>query len=873
MSNQAIIVRPLPPADPKKPGTPGYPSFEVLLGGDFREYLVASGPAIVLGVYSLTAEEAAANAGPTGVLIGTVKGNLDLLKKFPGHYEIKVDNAKAERPPANAKTPQFGLVFAQSGAKADPSLFGLPNNLARHSPQPESFQAQDHTWYIQLRADALRLASPVFPVSWNRFVVPARFDDAPSCSYDWHAANSVHFYTDGSSDHAGSAGAFHDIRAAIDHAKHFVFIADWSFHPTAILHPAGNTLHDTIGGLLLKKAAAGVLVAIHSWEPQAPISDEPNTYAWDILKKMAAELKSPKAALANIVWRTSYRNVRLWSHHQKFVVTDCARDGRRDVCLFFGGLDLTKGRFDWPGHPILPDPAAPAETASLREALKEAPAGPAWVMKYMVDKRTFDNWYSAEFNGGGATQGNLPDADIYPRQPWHDIHARLDGPAAWDVARSFLKRWLLDREVYGKNGNDTGDNSRAWKTFLDDLMDRGKFIQQWETRNNPGPWSAQVLHSLSRYHAAAPRVNAKWHPKREEFKWSTLPAAGGNADFERSIQNSYLRAIGRAERFIHIENQYFIGSGRRWPNPLASIANDIPFALVDRIIKKHAAKQPFHVYVVLPMMPEGAPGDGAYRGIRHLEWNTIAWMVGAMRAAGIKDWTEYLSFYFQAKSMGATGGKLTWPAAGSKDPVATQRLTLTRQNRRYMIYVHSKLLIVDDRVVILGSANINERSMAGDRDTEICLSLWPSSGAHAKACEDTVRAQLRYPLLHEYLGGAALPNSDKPESPEYRNALAALARQNYLDIRAGIACNGHLAAFPFEVNVLTPQPVVAAWAAQRPTAAEAIANPDALRAFEEHNRLLDSLASEAGSADALGWSWAGVIGFPFSTDTARLILE
>jgi len=38
-----------------------------------------------------------------------------------------------------------------------------------------------------------------------------------------------------------------------------------------------------------------------------------------------------------------------------------------------------------------------------------------------------------------------------------------------------------------------------------------------------------------------------------------------------------------------------------------------------------------------------------------------------------------------------------------------------------MIYVHDKLLIVDDRVLIFGSANVNDRSMLGDRDTEIAI--------------------------------------------------------------------------------------------------------------------------------------------------------
>ena len=38
-----------------------------------------------------------------------------------------------------------------------------------------------------------------------------------------------------------------------------------------------------------------------------------------------------------------------------------------------------------------------------------------------------------------------------------------------------------------------------------------------------------------------------------------------------------------------------------------------------------------------------------------------------------------------------------------------------------IIYIHSKLMIVDDNVVIMGSANINDRSMLGCRDSEIAV--------------------------------------------------------------------------------------------------------------------------------------------------------
>lgn len=37
------------------------------------------------------------------------------------------------------------------------------------------------------------------------------------------------------------------------------------------------------------------------------------------------------------------------------------------------------------------------------------------------------------------------------------------------------------------------------------------------------------------------------------------------------------------------------------------------------------------------------------------------------------------------------------------------------------LYIHSKLLIVDDRRVLIGSANINDRSQMGTNDSEIAI--------------------------------------------------------------------------------------------------------------------------------------------------------
>ena len=38
-----------------------------------------------------------------------------------------------------------------------------------------------------------------------------------------------------------------------------------------------------------------------------------------------------------------------------------------------------------------------------------------------------------------------------------------------------------------------------------------------------------------------------------------------------------------------------------------------------------------------------------------------------------------------------------------------------------LIYIHSKLIIVDDHYALLGSANINDRSMLGNRDSELAM--------------------------------------------------------------------------------------------------------------------------------------------------------
>lgn len=666
-------------------------------------------------------------------------------------------------------TPRFTLVPDQPPAPAPAATAGRsPVLVAFRLPAPAGGGAEatyvleitgDHVdveegewWELQVQSDSLGVVSPVVPIARIR-----RQLDTRRATYDWHDGHTTRFYHDGSTDEAGSAGAFKDVLDAIAAARHFVFIADWSFQP--MFPPThGTGMASTIGRTLIAKARANVLVAIHTWDhTNAGAPDPQNDDGDDVLDEQAGGRRPSK-----LLWRASSHDQTTMSHHQKYVLLDCEGEGgRRELKAFFGGLDLTQGRFDWGEHPILPtDPRC----AKFRRSLT-------------LDGETYDDWYNAEFGG----DPNLP------RQPWHDIHGMIQGPAAWDFVREFVGRWNVDPAYPDAQGDDGSDDIRAVHDVFTSLFDATRFVQQWEPHR--GPWAAQVCRSMFRSHWAERQATTT--PARRgthrEFQWRVR---GG---FERSIQSAYRQAIDQAEKFIYIETQYLIGSGRHWGRD--SIANTLPERIVTRIGQRIADDLPFHAYVVMPMFPEGVPTSMAAVAQRSFEWKTMEYMARAVRTAAHargKDWRDYLSFCFLAN----------WNTV----PAGTRRTTGTRaervrDNKRYMIYVHSKLMIVDDRYVIFGSANLNERSLAGDRDLEICGAMWPSQGREDD-CVAQVRS-FRESLWGEHFGGGGLPASwQEPQSPACVAGVRAKGRSNYVHLRELVRgpTDGALCIWPFHVD-------------------------------------------------------------------------
>ena len=74
-----------------------------------------------------------------------------------------------------------------------------------------------------------------------------------------------------------------------------------------------------------------------------------------------------------------------------------------------------------------------------------------------------------------------------------------------------------------------------------------------------------------------------------------------------------------------------------------------------------------------------------------------------------------------------------------------------------LIYIHSKLMIVDDNTVILGSANINDRSMLGKRDSELAIICRDRKREKIHLNDHVLEpgpfaSSLRHTLFREHLG-------------------------------------------------------------------------------------------------------------------------
>jgi phosphatidylserine/phosphatidylglycerophosphate/cardiolipin synthase-like enzyme len=194
-----------------------------------------------------------------------------------------------------------------------------------------------------------------------------------------------------------------------------------------------------------------------------------------------------------------------------------------------------------------------------------------------------------------------------------------------------------------------------------------------------------------------PQDESPWPEKLDpEFTDVEIGIARTRAEYRgapevEEIEALFVEHIARARRFIYAESQYF--ASRR---------------IAEAIALRVAEPDPPEIVLINPLSAEGWLEQAAMGGAR----------VRLLHAIAERDHRRRFRIYV--------------PFASGGSP----------------IYVHAKLMIVDDEIVRIGSANMNNRSMGLDTECDVFIDAARPGNGHAV---EPIR-RLRLGLLAEHCG-------------------------------------------------------------------------------------------------------------------------
>ena len=364
---------------------------------------------------------------------------------------------------------------------------------------------------------------------------------------------------------------------------------------------------------------------------------------------------------------------------------------------FVGGVDLCFGRWDSPQHSLTDDKATGFEP---NDSPKDAEHCQMWAGKDYSNPRIQD-FYAL----------NKPYEEMYdrfqvPRMPWHDISMQVVGQPARDLTRHFVQRWNY-------------------------ILRQRKPTRPTPFLLPPPDFNAADLEALGLNGTCEVQI------LRSAGPWSL-----GTPDrTEHSIMNAYAKLIEESEHFVYIENQFFISSCETETTTIHNIIGD---ALVARIVRAAKDNEAWRACLVIPLIPGfqntvEEEGGTSVRLIMQYQYSSMcrgeSSIFGRLRAQGIEP-EDYIQFYALRQ----------WGKIGPQKMLVTEQL-----------YIHAKIMIVDDRTAIIGSANINERSMLGNRDSECAAIVKDADTVWSHMNGEPYRVgrfahTLRMRLMREHLG-------------------------------------------------------------------------------------------------------------------------
>ncbi|RCV46856.1 hypothetical protein SETIT_9G564600v2 [Setaria italica] len=563
-----------------------------------------------------------------------------------------------------------------------------------------------------------------------------------------------------------------DVYDAISQARRLIYITGWSvFHTIHLVRDGTGGM--PLGDLLRRKSQEGVRVLLLVWDDPTSRSvlgikmegymgtrdEETRRFFKHSSVKI---LLCPRSAGKRHSWVKQQETGTIFTHHQKTVIVDAdAGNHTRKIVAFVGGLDLCGGRYDTPRHTLF---------HTLQTFHKE-------------------DYYNPNFAVEDARG---------PREPWHDLHSKIDGPAAYDVLKNFEERWLKASKRSGaKKLSKSRNDTLLWIEKIPDIAAIDDEV--YSNDNDPERWDVQIFRSID-------SNSVKGFPKDPREATSKNLVCGKNVLIDMSVHTAYVNAIRGAQHFIYIENQYFLGSSFNWGSHKDVGANNlIPIEIALKIANKIYANERFSAYIIIPMWPEGNPTGTPTQRILYWQKKTMQMMYEiiykALKEVGLDGKYEpqdYLNFF----CLGNREAEDT--SCSSNGPFsASNPQDQARKNRRFMIYVHSKGMIVDDEYVIIGSANINQRSMEGTRDTEIAMGAYQPQHTWANTLS-APRGQIfgyRMSLWAEHIG-AIEESFTRPESLECMRQVRHIGQQNWEQFVSShvTKMRGHLLKYPVSVD-------------------------------------------------------------------------
>uniref|UniRef100_A0A8D3BR33 Phospholipase n=1 Tax=Scophthalmus maximus TaxID=52904 RepID=A0A8D3BR33_SCOMX len=514
-----------------------------------------------------------------------------------------------------------------------------------------------------------------------------------------------------------------DVADALEEAKEEIFITDWWLSPEIFLkRPVVEGNRWRLDCILRRKAQQGVRIFVMLYKEVELALGINSGYSKRTLLHLHPNIKVMRHP--DHVSSSVY----LWAHHEKIVVVD-------QSVAFVGGIDLAYGRWDDREHrltdvgSVTRSVALDGSVQSLKTGVGELQGNTRFWHGKDYCNFVFRDWIQLE-----KPFDDFIDRYTTPRMPWHDIASVVHGRAARDVARHFIQRWNFTK------------------------------IMKPKYRSLSYPFLLPKSHSSAnelRYQVPD-CTDAKVQVLRSSADWSA-----GIKYHEESIHSAYIQVIAKSKHYIYIENQFFISCADN-----RMVYNKIGDAIIERIIRAHKEGKKYRVYVVTPLLPgfEGditTGGGNAIQAVMHFNYRTMIRgeysIISQLKKEMDDQWMNYISF------------------AGLRTHAELEGRLVTE-----LIYVHSKMLIADDNTVIIGSANINDRSMLGKRDSEVAVIVEDSEKVASVMDGHEYEAgpyalQLRLECFRTILGGhtdSSIDVSDPISDRFYKEVWMTTAGRN-----------------------------------------------------------------------------------------------